>query len=189
MLALSTALIALPADRAVPAAPNDPQIEGPLRDALSGIDYIAGRSVFDDLLGTAANTDLVAIARTDGDIDPGLRVRAYRALALYPTELSRDELVAAVADHTTVDADDGIETVYGRAAMDALAQVAGASAVDDLSPVLEHPSADMRAAAAMAMAKTGAADAVIALRARLAGETDAMVLVALRRSLAALEGE
>jgi HEAT repeat protein len=205
MLALSAALTALPADHAVPAAPAGPEIgplpeahqsgdplvgeiDEPLRDALSGIDYIAGRSVFDELLGTEANTDLVAIARADGDIDPGLRVRAYQALALYPTDLSRTELVAAVSDHTDPGAD-GIETVYGRAAMDALAQIGGAAATGDLRPVLDHPNADMRAAAAMALAKTGADEAVVALRDRLAVEDDAMVLVALRRSLAALEGE
>lgn len=175
-------------------APGDDQaapiIDGPLRDALGGIDFVSGREVFDDLLGAEADADLVQIASDPaGDVDPGLRIHAYQALAHYPTDVSENALRQAVAAHAAPNKAVGVETVYARTAMESLARVAGAAAVADLAPILAHPSRDLRASAARALAATGAAEALDPLRARLAVETEPMVIVALERALGDLEGE
>src|SRR5690606_10474145 len=66
-----------------------------LVEILSGIDYVPSRGTIDDVLGEAAPEDLIDIARgVEGGEDPGLRVRAYRALALYPSEETRAALRA-----------------------------------------------------------------------------------------------
>lgn len=179
---------------ALALAPGDQQaapiIDGPLRDALGGIDFVSGREVFDDLLGAEADVDLVQIASApEGDVDPGLRIHAYQALAHYPTDVSETALRQAVTAHAASDRSVGVETVYARTAMESLARVAGAGAVADLAPVLAHPSRDLRATAARALAATGAAEAIDPLRARLAVETEPMVIIALQRALVALEGQ
>lgn len=163
-------------------------IDDPLRDALSGIDYVAGKNVFDNLLGTGADSDLVAIARdVDGDADPGLRIRAYRALSLYSTPLVETALTEAVNDHAAPSKTIGVEVVYAKAAMDSLAAVAGAGAVDTIAAVLDHPSRDLRVSAARALAKTAAPAAIAPLQSRLAIETDSLVSLALQRALSLLE--
>lgn len=164
-------------------------IEEPLRDALSGIDYVAGKSVFDDLLGAGADADLVAIARdVDGDADPGLRVRAYRALSLYPTPLVEQALTEAVNEHADFANLVGIEVIYAKAAMDSLAAVAGGDAVSTIAVVLDHPSRDLRVSAARALARTADPSAIPPLQTRLQSETDPLVTLALQRALSALEG-
>lgn len=164
-------------------------IDDPLRDALSGIDYVAGKNVFDDLLGTEADSDLVAIARdVDGDADSGLRIRAYRALALYQTPLVEAALAEAVTDHASVSNTIGVEVIFAKAAMDSLAAVAGPGAVSTIAAVLDHPTRDLRVSAARALARTQSTDAIAPLQTRLAGETDPLVQLALQRALGELEG-
>lgn len=163
-------------------------IDTELRDALSGIDYVPDRSLLDGLLGADADSDLAAIGRdVDGEVDSGLRIRAYRALALYPSASSQDALLDAVADHSSVLITQGVEVVYAKVAMDSLATVAGGGAVGQIGVVLDHPSRDLRAAAASALAKTGSVAAISPLRARRAIETEPLVIVAIERALAALE--
>ena len=164
-------------------------IEDPLRDALSGIDYVAGKSVFDDLLGASADTDLVTIARDlDNDADPGLRVRAYRALQHYDTPLVESALTDAVNEHAAFDKLVGVEVIFAKAAMDSLAAVAGDTAVPTIAVVLDHPSRDLRVSAARALARTESPAAVAPLQTRLQSETDPLVSLALQRALSGLEG-
>ena len=163
-------------------------IGDPLRDALGGIDYVANKTVFDDLLGTEADADLVAIARdVDGGTDPGLRIRAYRALSLYSTDLVESALTEAVLDHAADANTAGVEVVFAKSAMDSLAVVAGENAVSTLAGVLDHPTRDLRVSAARALARTGSSTAIQPLQTRLASETDPLVSLAIQRALSQLE--
>lgn len=152
-------------------------------ELLSGIDFVPNRGALDDTLGQAAPSELIAIAR-GGDPamnDAGLRLRAYRALALYPGPDTESALQDAVMEHGQKST--GVDTLYLRAAMESLAVVAGADAVDTLSPMLDHPSRDVRAAAALALGATGSQSAIAPLRARLTVETVQQVRLALAQAL------
>ncbi|HKE13562.1 MAG TPA: HEAT repeat domain-containing protein [Kofleriaceae bacterium] len=166
-----------------PALPDEP-----LSELLSGIEFVPDRSAFDGLMGDEAPDQLVAIAVGDDAelADAGLRIRAYRALALYPSAENEETLRAAVAEHGAVAR--GVDTLYVRAAMDALARVAPDDAVDAIAPMLAHPSQDVRAGAARALGATGRAAAEPVLRARLAEETVEQVRVAIADALRLLEG-
>ena len=162
------------------APAGDPQVV----EQLSGIDYVPSRGSLDDALGDAALADLIAIARGEGDEDAGLRIRAYRALALYPAPETAAALREAVAEHADVA---GLDTLYLRAAMGSLARVDGPDAVPSLGPMLDHPSRDVRAAAAAALGQTGAEEAIPVLRARLPLESVLQVRLAIADALRALE--
>jgi HEAT repeat protein len=155
----------------------------PLTEILSGIDYAPSRDALDDVMGDAASDQLVAIARgAEADLDDaGLRIRAYRALALYAAPETETALRAAVAEHGAVDR--GVDTLYVRAAMDSLAVVAPGRAVPALAPMLAHPSQDVRAGAARALGATGSDDAISHLRARLQEEPVLQVRLAIADAL------
>jgi hypothetical protein len=174
------------AHAALPPTPALP--DQPLSELLSGIEFVPDRSAFDGLMGDGAPDQLVAIALgNDAELaDAGLRIRAYRALALYPSAANEETLRAAVAEHGAVAR--GVDTLYVRAAMDALARVAPDSAIDAIAPMLSHPSQDVRAGAARALGATGRDAAEPVLRARLATETVEQVRVAIADALRLLEG-
>jgi HEAT repeat protein len=162
--------------------PGDPEVV----EALSGIDYVPTRGTLDGLMGGAAESELIAIARgaAEESADPGVRIRAYRALAAYPTAATESALRAAIVDH----ADEGeLDTLYLRAAVASLVQVAGPDAVDDLVPLLDHASRDVRASTARGLGDTGSEDAVAPLRARLSVEEVGQVRLAIAEALRALE--
>lgn len=153
---------------------------------LSGIDFVPSKAALDTELGPTAEQQLIAIARTGSPTDdPGVRIRAYRALALYSGSL--DDLKAAVTEHG--DGLEALDNLYLRAAMDALATVAGPDleAVDDIAAHLSHASRDVRAAAARALATTGALAAVERLRARLPLEPEEQVKAAISKAIRALD--
>jgi hypothetical protein len=171
------------AQPAPPALPDEP-----LSELLSGIEFVPDRSAFDELMDDAAPDQISSIARgTDAEFgDAGLRIRAYRALALYPSADSEAALRAAVAEHGSVAR--GVNTLYVRAAMDSLARVAPDGAVDAIAPMLGHPSQDVRAGAARALGATGRPAAEPALRARLAEEPIEQVRIAIASALREIEG-
>jgi hypothetical protein len=152
-------------------------------ELLSGIDFIPSRPTLDDAMGAAAPDELIAIARgRDANLDdPGLRIRAYRALGLYPGPETEAALAAAVHEHSTKVA--GTEILYLRAAMGALARVAGERAVDVIGPMLGHPSRDVRADAARALRETGSNRAACYIRPLQASEEFEMVQVAMEEAI------
>src|SRR5688572_3532968 len=103
------------------AAPSPPVL-----DLLSGMDYVPPRAMLDEVLGPDPVTALVAVA-SDGTVDPGVRLRAYRALREYPEDAARAELIAAIGRHQK------LETLADhaalRAAIEALAVIGGPDAV------------------------------------------------------------
>ena len=155
-------------------------------EVLSGIDFIPSRSALDAALGAGAESDLIAIARgtAEESADPGVRIRAYRALALYPGAAVEAELRAAIFQHAGGAA---VDMVYLRAAADSLVELAGPDAVDDLVPLLDHASRDVRASAAFALGDTGSDDAAPPLRARLLVEEVGQVRLAIAEALRELE--
>jgi hypothetical protein len=154
-----------------------------ISEILSGIEFVPNRSALDVLMGDGAHDELIAIARgRDGDLDDaGLRIRAYRALGLYPSTDSEAALRTAVAEHGAVSR--GVDTLFVRAAMDSLARVAPEASVADLAPMLQHPSQDVRAGAARALGATGAGAAEPVLRARLFEEPVMQVRLAIAEAL------
>lgn len=178
-LAIAHAASVAPAE----APPGDARVV----ELLSGVDYVPNRAALDDALGAAvAADDLVAIARGSApeSADPGVRIRAYRALGLYPGSATEAALRAALAENA---AGAGVETLYLRAAAESLVKVAGAGAVDDIVPLLDHASRDVRATAAVALGRTGSDAAVPSLRARLSVEEVGQVRLAIAEALRALE--
>lgn len=183
---LAGALVAVGAVRALEPPAGDPE----LVELLSGISFVPSRSNLDLVLGDAPVEDLVELLDTPpGELDPGVRLRALRALGQYADDASADlaveTLELAVADHE--DADEGIDVLYLRAAMGSLAVVAGPSSVDHLVPLLGHPVRDIRVAAAESLAVTGSAEAVSSLRARAAVEEVLQVRLAIMEALRQLE--
>ena len=176
--------IARAATTSAPAEPppGDPAVV----EALSGIDYVPTRGTLDGLFGIAAESALIDIARgtADESADPGVRLRAYRALAAYPGASTESALRAAIADHA---GGGDLDTLYLRAALESLVQVAGPDAVDDLVPLLDHASRDVRASTARALGDTGSDAAVSPLRARLSVEEVGQVRLAIAEALRALE--
>jgi hypothetical protein len=181
-------LLALAIARAATYAPAEPP-PGDARvvELLSGIDYVPTRAALDDALGAAVATDdLIAIARGSAPEsgDAGVRIRAYRALGLYPGTATATALRAGISEHA---AGGGVEILYLRAAIDSLVKVAGADAVDDIVPLLDHASRDVRATAAIALGHTGSDAAVAPLRARLSVEEVGQVRLAIAQALRELE--
>jgi len=155
-----------------------------LIEQLSGIEHIPLRVVLDNLLGNDAAEELANLAADPGG-DPGLRLRAYRALSLYPGATAATALRQGLTDHSA-DAT-GMATLYLRAITMALAAIDGALAVDDLAPLLDHSSRDVRAAAARALGATDSPDAIGVLRDRLAIESVSQVQLAIAEALRRLE--
>lgn len=128
-----------------------------LVDFLSGIDFIPEP----EDLGIGPE-ELISIARGhDPDTrDPGVRVRAYSALAWYGTANEAD-LLDAITEYNAFPLN-GESFVYLRSATEALAQVAGPSmdmsdgyAAGTLANLLEHENRDIRVAAARALGTYG----------------------------------
>lgn len=149
-------------------------------DLLSGVDYVPDKPELDEALGDPPEDELIAIATSDAT-DPGVRVRAYRALAHYPTDPTRVVLMTAIASYQ--EATSGPEVLYLRAAMHSLAAVSGANAVLVLDDLLYSSSRDIRADAALALGETGSGTAVPLLHARRTEEQVAQVIWAIDEAI------
>jgi len=174
-----TAALALTTTSGAQTAPD------PVEELLSALDYTPDRGALDQASGASAETDLLTLAGEAGGADPGIRIRALHALAEYPSTETRTLLETTIATHS---AGTGLDTLYLRAAMPSLALVARGNAVDTLAEELTHPSRDVRAAAARALAMTEAAAAVPILRDRLDVEPTLQVRLAISAAIRELTG-
>jgi HEAT repeat protein len=171
------------ADRELFAVNASPEIV----DALTGIDFVAQKPTLDPLLGPTPIESLTQLASTQADVSPGIRLRALRALALYPSQEARDVLVAHI--HAHAPASSGIEVLQLRTAVEALGLIGMPDDVADLVPLLDkEDSRDVRAAAARALRDIGATSAIAPLRARLGKETVPQVQFAISDALRVLSG-
>jgi HEAT repeat protein len=176
---LAGAGLALGNDTGTTHLASDPEVV----EILSGIDFVPQRDTLDEVMGAGAAQDLIDLARDlEGEVDIGIRIRAYRALAHYPQPATAAALEAAVFEHAG--AVSGSEVLLLRAAMHSLALVAGPDAVDAIAPRLNHSKRDVRAAAARALGETGAGQAARdLLLARRFVEEESQVILAIDEAL------
>jgi HEAT repeat protein len=168
----------------LPAAPSLPSAA--LVDALTGIDFVAQRPALDPLLGANPGDVLASIAASEV-VDPGVRLRALRAIALYPSAASRAALANEIALHSA--AISGTELLHLRAAVEALGLIGQPEDVAAVVPMLDkEESRDVRAAAAYALRDIGSTAASNPLRIRLNKEKKEQVRFAISDALRVLAG-
>jgi HEAT repeat protein len=168
LVLLATAALALAArephaETEAPAASAD--------DLLGAIDFAPQRSDLDAAMPATALDQLVGFA-TDETEDPGKRLRAIRALALYPSDQAKGALLSILGQQDPHVAPPGTETLYLRAAIESLAEIGGPDEVPVIAEFLEAIGStelqglDLRATAARALGVIGSPTAVTPLRAR-----------------------
>lgn len=152
--------IAIATAGVVAAAPSQELV-----DLLGGIDFVPTQADIDPLVDGVV--DIVDIVN-DNNADDGLRIRAVRALGTYDADPDRQiagpALVDVITAHSGNGNSTGVDTVYLRAALEALARIEGPNSVAALEPLLMHASRDVRAAAAEALQLAGSQGACNALR-------------------------
>lgn len=174
--------------------------------ALSGIDVpISGErgkeliesGLCPDIPGGCTGTEpvdtLIQLARDPGG-DPGVRIRAYRALGLYDAGPAATEANQALTEDLVAlaTAAPGTDQLYLRAAIEAMGEIGGPADVTKITPFLNfEPSRDIRAATADALRNIGCqcAAATDPLHARLAPgvEPSQQVVLAIQRALRELQ--
>jgi hypothetical protein len=133
--------------------------------------------------------DLVRIAsNVDGNQEPGVRLRAIRGLAVYCTtpgntcpSTVHDTLQTLI--QTYASAHSGSDLLLLRAAIEADGPL---KVLDDLAllgPLLDHPSRDIRATTARALAQLKNCQATTALRQRYQNESTDQVKLAISEAL------
>ncbi|MCB9559466.1 MAG: hypothetical protein H6709_19300 [Kofleriaceae bacterium] len=185
-------VLALARVQASRAAPDD-VVDPAVIELLSAFDYVPTRAALDDVMGPAPIDQLRQLIGLDLPVemietDPGVQLRAVRALARYPGDDARTTLRDTLARYAF--ARHGHDLLLLRAALESLAVVGGAAAVPDITPFLDvEESRDLRAAAANALRVIKSATALPALRARQLIETEPQVSFAITEALRAiLEG-
>ena len=162
-------------------------------DALTGVDFPVAKSEMDSqkaaldaLLGADPVPTLSAIADSV-ELAPGVRLRALRAIALYPSDSARAALTASITEHAA--ATTGVDVLQLRTAIEALGLVGTPADVDTIVPLLDKEECrDIRAAAARALRDIGSSTAIAPLHARLAKETVAQVQFWISDALRVLSG-
>lgn len=185
-IVLLSSLVAVVTAGVLQAPEGDPKVI----ELLSGVTYSPNKSSIDRILGSDAADDLVAIAQDEETADPGLRIRAFRALGHYGASDEVAAVQVALSDsfRDLVAKDSGVELLYLRACAISLARVGGELHVTDLIELLDHPSRDIRAAGAQALAITGSNTAIDPLRARSLIESEPQVQLAISEALLQIEG-
>ncbi len=152
-----------------------------LIEALSGVDFLPPA---DDLTAMVGGDLQVLVDLAESDVDPGVRIRAYRSLGLLDSDLTRSALAASVEKRKTATA--GTELLILIASVEGLGQIGGADAVRALVPLLDAPARDLRAATARALGATAAPGACAPLRARQSQEASSQVRLAIDAAIAAV---
>jgi hypothetical protein len=141
------------------------------RDVLSGIDVVITQPLIESVFPIDPAAELIDLAR-DPTADTGVRLRAYRALSLYPSPEVAAVLAAdiALAEMQST----GTDALFLRAQIEALGELQRSlGAPDNYQVLLEHlyhQSRDVRAATADALRVMRAIGAIDALYARLSVE-------------------
>jgi HEAT repeat protein len=185
-LALASGLGAAVATGSVaPLGPPPIDLPAPQVAALSGIDVPItgqrGKDLIESAFGASPLAELIDVAH-DPEQDVGVRLRAYRAIGLYETNMARTALTAHLAELAA--ATSGPDLLLLRAAIEALGQQHDPSDVDTLEDFLDFAdSRDIRAATADALRQIGSTTAVSALQAQLSNESEPQVRFAIERAL------
>lgn len=151
---------------------------------LGAMDHVPTRAQLEAVMGPSPIEelwDLIGIGATK-KASPGVRLRAVRALALYPGDEARAALRAVIATYGA--AREGLDLLLLRAAIESLATMGGAAAVADIAPFLQAEECrDLRATAAYALGTIGSATAVPLLSQRQRTETKEQVKQAITEAL------
>ena len=178
---------------ALPARGDAIQLPQPAIDALTQIDELPSTTQLNGAFGNQALLNLQMIALDQGAVDPGVQLRAVRALTHYcnPLPCSASDPV-----HTTLttvatnpryrDARSGSDLLMLRAAIEALGILRVPGDVTILVTQLQHASRDIRAATAHALRDLGNTQAIAALRARYQQEQVPQVRIAISDALRVL---
>lgn len=166
----------------------------PVINALTPIDSLPSsdqlNNVFNDSeLEAISNLQMIALAQ--GTVDLGVRLRAIRALTHYcKAPCGTHEVHVTIETIATTpqyrDARRGSDLLVLRAAIEALGVLRIPGDVTILLPQLDHPSRDIRAAAAHALRDLGNTQAIPALRARYQQEQVKQVAIAISDALRVL---
>jgi HEAT repeat protein len=162
------------------------------QDTLTAIDTVPTRPVLDVAFAGSAQAGLLAVV-ADGSANPGVRLRAIAALASYDPQPGgsgdavHPALLQIISANTS--ARTGTNVLVLRAAIETLGRLQVPSDVTVLEGLLEHPSRDIEAAAALALGNLCNTTAINALRTRYAepGTTD-QVKLAISEALRILGG-
>ena len=182
---------------ALPARGDVALLTQPILDTLTTIDALPSLEQLDRAHGgsrDAAIANLTLIAAGQGAaVDPGIQVRAIRVLGplctpvpCEPSSVAHATLVTLASTPRYRDARAGSDLVILRAALEALGEQRIADDATVVIPLLEHPSRDIRAAAALSLRDLGSALAVAPLRARYPREQVPQVRIAISAALRAL---
>ena len=166
----------------------------PVINALTPIDSLPSSNQLTGVFNGSeveALSNLTAIALSQGTIDLGIQLRAIRALTHYcdapcGTHEAHVTLVTVATTPRYRDARRGSDLLVLRAALEALGVLRIPGDIAILVPQLDHPSRDIRAAAAHALRDLGNTQAIPALRARYLQEQVDQVSIAISDALRVL---
>jgi HEAT repeat protein len=186
MRALITAAVGLVLAGDGPAAEHGANLDGAIGDLLSAADEVPTRERLDAVLGDAPLAELKQVA-ADEALDVGVRLRATRALGLYPSDEARAALIQVITQRGSCVGDGaavtGTPLLFIRAALEALGGMHDPRDVPQIVPCLQANSRDLRVAAARALRDLNATAAVCPLQARRAVETVPQVQSAISEAL------
>ena len=166
----------------------------PVINALTPIDSLPSSNQLTGVFNGSeveALSNLTAIALSQGTIDLGIQLRAIRALTHFcsapcGTHEAHQTLETVATTPRYRDARRGSDLLVLRAAIEALGVLRIPGDVAILVPQLDHPSRDIRAAAAHALRDLGNTQAIPALRARYQQEQVNQVSIAISDALRVL---
>jgi len=178
---------------ALPAGADNALLTPPVVSALMSIDEVPSKAALDNAFGAATALDNLLNVAVDRTVDLGIELRAIRALPAYcPAPCG---LGAAAHDGLTA-LIDGFSAAQGtpqdllrlRAAVEALGATRSALAtdVDELVPLLDHASRDVRATVARALGSLGNSAACAPLKAQDLHEPSLQVESAIHAAVQAL---
>lgn len=172
---LAVAAAALASGVAAAGSTGDPDADATaVVEALSAVDFLPSAG---ELSARLAGDEqfLIVLARTSQD--PGLQLRAVRALGLYPTEPMRQALRDTLASYHN--AAEGTPALILIAAIEAIGASADPDELATLVPFLSASSRDVRLATVHALGETRAPAACAPLRARQSLEAVSQVRIAI----------
>ena len=178
---------------ALPAAGDNAVLTPPVSSALLSIDDVPSKAVLDNALGAATALDDLLNVAGDHTVDLGIELRAIRALPAYcPTPCglgvaAHDGLIALI-DGFTAAQDTPQDLLRLRAAVEALGTTRSklVTDVDELVPLLDHASRDVRATVARALGSVGNSAACAPLKAQDLNEPSPQVHNAINAAVQAL---
>ena len=160
------------------------------QEALTTIDSVPSKTLYDSLPNPLTQNDLEGVA-SDGSASPAFRLRAIHALSSYcavtppaacpdndPAHLTLVGLITANGSAQT-----GADLLILRGAVEAIGPMRVQTDLDALTAMLNHPSRDIRATAALALGALCNSNATSALHQRYGNESTDQVKLAISAAL------